>query len=136
MTEDELAVLQANDAFYAAFVAHDVAGMEAIWAARSPVTCCHPGSTMLAGREDVVASWRAILASPRAPRIRCFRPRASLFGDAAYVVCLEGTEGGPPALVATNVFVREDRAWLMVHHHAGQLAGEAPPSEDERGPVN
>ena len=133
MTEDELAVLQANDGFYAAFVAHDLAGMEAIWAGRSPVTCCHPGSTMLAGRELVLGSWRAILANPRAPRIRCFRPRVSRFGDVAYVVCLEGTEGGPPVIVATNVFVREDGTWRMVHHHAGQLDGEP---EEEPGPIN
>jgi len=133
MTEDELAVLQANDAFYAAFLAGDMVGMEAIWARRLPVTCCHPGWAVLAGREPVLASWHAILASPRAPRIRCFRPRACRFGDVAYVVCLEGTEAGPPVLVATNVFVREDGAWRMVHHHAGQLAGEP---EEEQGPVN
>jgi ketosteroid isomerase-like protein len=133
MTEDEVAVLHANDAFYAAFSAGDMVGMAAIWAAGSPVTCCHPGWGVLAGREPVLASWRAILANPGSPRIRCFRPRAWLFGDAAYVVCLEGTEAGPPVLVATNVFAREDGAWRLVHHHAGQLAAEP---DDEQGPVN
>ncbi len=34
---------------------------------------------------------------------------------------------GPNVLVATNVFLREDGAWRMVHHHAGPCA--APPPE-------
>jgi SnoaL-like protein len=42
-----------------------------------------------------------------------------LYGDAALVLCEEELDGG--TLVASNVFVREDGAWRIAHHQAGQL---------------
>jgi hypothetical protein len=46
----------------------------------------------------------------------------SLVGDTAIVTCYEGGSDEPAHLAATNVFVLEDEAWRMVHHHAGPLA--------------
>jgi hypothetical protein len=74
-----------------------------------------------------MASWRAILRSEN-PRIVPSDARAFVAGDVAWVVCFEGTEGAPPVLCATNVFLREDGAWKLVHHQAGHLAQTPPAS--------
>ncbi|MCC7017004.1 MAG: nuclear transport factor 2 family protein [Rhodospirillales bacterium] len=116
------AVLFANDAFYTAFATGDLAAMDAVWAKRAPVCCIHPGWTALNGRDAIMESWRGILsAGPgdrrRTAAIRCVRPEAFLLGDAAWVACYEILPNG--VLVATNIFVPEDGAWRMVHHHAG-----------------
>ena len=39
--------------------------MEQVWARVAPVTCLHPGWTLLSGREAVLESWRTILAKRR-----------------------------------------------------------------------
>lgn len=115
---DEQAVLFANDAFYQAFADCDIAAMDAVWARESPVVCIHPGWEALAGRDEVMASWRGILGNPAPPRIRCLEPRVFAFGALAFVVCYEAIEGS--VLVATNLFVREDdNIWRLVHHQAG-----------------
>jgi ketosteroid isomerase-like protein len=116
---DRDAVLAANLEFYRAFTARDVAGMDALWARASPVACLHPGWAALTDREAVIASWEAILSNPDAPRIACFDERVFVYGDTALVLCEEELPGG--TLAASNFFVREDGAWRMVHHHAGQL---------------
>jgi len=119
MTKDEKAVLDANDAFYAAFAAREPEVMDRLWAKRAPVACVHPGWSPLRGRDEVVASWHGILSGGGAPPISCSRATAHLLGDAAYVICIEHVPGG--LLVATNTFVREDGEWRLVHHHAGPL---------------
>ena len=58
-------------------------------------------------------------ANPEAPRIACYDERVLLYGDAALVFCEEELDGG--TLVASNLFVREDGAWRIAHHQAGQL---------------
>jgi ketosteroid isomerase-like protein len=116
---DQDAVLAANLEFYRAFTNRDVAGMEALWARASPVACLHPGWAALTDREAVIASWEAILANRQAPRVACFDERVLLFGDTALVLCEEELPGG--TLAASNFFVREDGAWRIAHHQAGQI---------------
>jgi ketosteroid isomerase-like protein len=126
---DEQQVLAANAAFYAAFAARDAAAMDALWARRAPVACIHPGWDVLRGREAVLASWRSILGGPGSPPITCAGAVAHVLGDAAFVVCREHI----PAveLIATNVFVREDGAWKMVHHHASGVERAAPEADED-----
>ncbi len=124
MTFDETGVLEANVAFYEAFARRDLQAMAAIWAHRSVVSCVHPGHRPLLGREVVLASWRAILTSPTAPQIDCRGARALAAGTGAFVICTELVNG--VFLAATNVFVREDDAWRIVHHQAGACP---PPPE-------
>jgi len=126
---EQRAVLAANQAFYDAFAARDVAAMEALWARRAPVTCVHPGWQPLRGRDAVLASWRGILQGPNPPDIRCDDATAHLLGDAAYVIC---TERLPDVeLIATNVFVREAGAWRLVQHHASSVARAAAEAETD-----
>ena len=47
-----------------------------------------------------------------------------LYGDTALVICEEELDGG--TLIASNLFVREDAAWRLAHHQAGQLVVRRP----------
>ncbi len=123
---DTQAILFANDAFYRAFADGDLAAMDAVWSREAPVVCIHPGWDRISGREDVMESWRSILEGANRPAIQIHGAKAFLYGDTAIVICYESLDQG--FLVATNVFVREDGAWRMVHHQAGPTA---PPDLDE-----
>ena len=123
---DTQAVLFANEAFYQAFSDGDSDAMDALWARKAPVACIHPGWAPLADRNEVMTSWHAILASENRPVIQCHVAKTFLYGTTAFVICYEEVNNG--FLVATNVFVREDGSWKMVHHQAGPTA---PPVLDE-----
>jgi len=116
---DSDTVLAANLEFYRAFTARDFDAMEALWAQRVPVACTHPGWPVLAERAAIMESWDGILSNPDAPRVSCFDERVYLYGDLALVLCEEELDGG--TLAASNFFVREDGAWKLAHHHAGQI---------------
>lgn len=124
------AVLFVNEAFYAAFRERDMETMQGLWARRAPVACIHPGWHALDAREDIIESWQAILGNPDSPRIQCRNAEAFVLGESAFVVCYEVV--GESVLVATNVFVREDDSWRLVHHQAGPCS--APPDLDEAEP--
>ena len=118
-TEAEQDALLANEAFYRALGAADMGAMEQVWARLAPVTCLHPGWTLLSGREAVLESWRTILANPNQPRIVGGGASVTVFGEAAVVLCREVVSGSP--LYATNVFVREEGGWRLTHHQSGPV---------------
>ncbi len=122
-------VLAANAAFYAAFAERNVKAMAQLWSDHAPIACIHPGWHALDGRDAVMASWRGILQGPGSPDIVCTDVTVHVCGDAAFVLCTEQLSGG--MLVATNMFVREDDGWKLVHHHAGPVADD---DDDERPP--
>jgi ketosteroid isomerase-like protein len=124
------AVLNANLDFYRAFNERSLKTMEALWAKNAPVLCVHPGWTAVTGRESVLQSWRAILANPDSPRVMCHDDRAFLYGDIAIVQCEEELDSGH--LVATNMFVREDGDWKLIHHQASPLIVRGPEERQRR----
>jgi ketosteroid isomerase-like protein len=119
MDDEIAAVLAANEAFYVAFAGRDLGAMDVVWSRREAVTCIHPGWNVLRGREEVMASWEAILANPDQPRVVAGGAQVELLGDTAIVVCRELVAVSP--LAATNVFVREGGRWRLVHHHSGPV---------------
>ena len=116
MADVEADVVAANESFYRAFAAADMAAMQDLWARRAAVAGLDPGWGLLAGRERVIESWRRIFGNAP-PDIILHGPRAFVLGATAFVVCLEIMPEG--VLIATNVFVREDEEWRIVHHQAG-----------------
>ena len=120
---DEVEVLAQNRAFYAAFRQRDLDSMDELWAQRVSVACVHPGWQPIRGREQVMASWRAILGQSSVPQIRCADASAHVMGQTAFVLCEELL--GEGRLVATNIFVREDDSWRLCHHQAGPMAHSA-----------
>jgi hypothetical protein len=131
---DEAEVLFANGAFYNAFAARDPDAMDDLWAKTAPVACIHPGWNVLQGREHVMDSWRAILSNPEAPQVICSEARAHVIGAFAYVTCEESVSGA--RLAATNIFIREQSEWRLIHHQAGPIAmppiqSAPPPPKDQ-----
>ena len=128
-------LLFSNEAFYLVFRNRDLAGMEALWAAREDVSCVHPGWDALTTRAEVMESWRGILGNADSPEVRCRDARARIQGETGLVVCYE--QVGRSVLVATNVFVRDGAGWKMVHHQAGpcQATPEQLGEEPEAPPV-
>lgn len=121
---DEEAIIAANQEFYRAFRQRDVAGMQAIWSSQHPVACTHPGWAPLAGREAVLRSFAAILASPKSPPVRANAETVLSLGQSAVVICAEHIDD--VELTATNVFVREAGGWRLLVHHASPLSRQRP----------
>lgn len=131
MLNPEQAVLEANTEFYEAFAASDVGAMADVWARKEVVVCIHPGWQALRGREQVMASWRAIFTGG-SPPVRCTDAAVTLMDQMAVVVCVERLPDAK--LAATNIFVLEDGLWKMVHHHAGPFAERDLPASDPTPP--
>lgn len=122
MTIEE--ALFANDAFYLAFAARDVAHMDALWAREHPVICLHPGWPALTRREEIIESWARILTNPNQQPIEMYGAEAHDLGGCVAVVCYEEIESS--VMVATNLFISEDGAVVLTHHQAGPC-GQPPP---------
>ncbi len=130
---ENAAVLFANEAFYIAFLSGDYEAMDSLWAQDAPVSCIHPGWHHLMGRDAVMESWYSLIDNSELPNMKYSNAVASVYGNMAVVICYEIF---PEALlVATNIFVKEDNAWKIVHHQAGgsselpeMAPGEEPPA--------
>lgn len=122
------AVLFAHEAYYQAFSARDYAAMEALWSAAAPVSCIHPGWHPVAGRKEVMDTWKAILSNPETPVIDCVNVQVHMHGSVAIVTCHERIMG--QFLSATNVLVQEGGRWLFVHHQAGPVANPPKVADD------
>jgi ketosteroid isomerase-like protein len=130
----EAAVLAANRAFYDAFAGRNPEAMAQVWAREHAVVCIHPGRGALRNREAVMGSWRAILDSRDAPSVQFSDAAAIVFGDAAFVTCMEHIGGA--RLAATNIFALEQGEWRMVHHHAGPMASGGESRRPSSSPLN
>jgi hypothetical protein len=115
-TSDE--ILAANDAFYAAFSAGNVEGMDDAWARVAPVSCVHPGWPCITERDTLIKSWEAILDDP--PQVRFATDTVQMHGDVALVIGIEFIED--VMLATTNIFVREESGWKLAHHQSTPLA--------------
>jgi len=120
MTADLAALEFANDAFYQAFAAADFDAMAAVWSEQGNVFCCHPGWPPITSRAEVMASWQEILTAAGPIPVSCVAPKVTVHGEVGLVCCYERFAN--QHLVATNLFVRADGQWRMIHHHAGPLA--------------
>jgi ketosteroid isomerase-like protein len=129
---EEQEVLSANRAFYQALESLDLAKMGAVWLHEDWVECLHPGWDLIIGWEEIAESWASIFRSTRRMRVAVSRPLVRLLGDSAWVSCVENVtttyeEGFSTAVIeTTNIFVRREGQWLMVHHHTTPLPDRLP----------
>jgi len=112
-------ILEANDAFYAAFRQRDYLAMEALWSRQASVSCYHPGWPGITGREEVLDSWYSILVLGDTPDIKVSDTSIIRNGNTALVFCTE--QLGQVSLIATNTFIVEGDNWRLVHHQAAHL---------------
>jgi ketosteroid isomerase-like protein len=114
---------EAETAFYEAFEQTDVDAMMAVWSNEEDVVCIHPQGAPIAGYEAVRESWREIFNSNQKLRFR-ITPHHTYMGLmlSIHVVLeharLEGGEEAPQPILATNVYMRSDKGWRMILHHA------------------
>ena len=123
---EQTTVLFANEAYYAAFQGGNYDMMETLWARSVPVSCIHPGANNLLGWDSVMGSWKSILGNGDLPDMEIVNPVANVYGEIAVVICYEVFK--EVTLVATNIFVKEEDSWRIVHHQAG--GSPTPPVED------
>jgi ketosteroid isomerase-like protein len=134
MTGARLDVEEANARFYRAFEALDLAEMEKVWAHGDHVKCVHPGWPLLAGWDNVRASWEAILNNTGEIRFTVGDVQVAVSGSLAWVTCTENILSqvrgrvSVTSVIATNIFQREADGWKMVLHHASHVLG-APAAE-------
>ena len=125
MTDDsELQVLEANRHFYAALEALDRSQMSRVWLHETWVKCVHPGWGLIVGWDNVSESWVRIFQNTREIRIQLSHVSVRIEGTLAWVCCTENIsnrfgEGVETAqALSTNIFMRQEGRWLLIHHHA------------------
>ena len=137
-------VEEANAEFYAAFENGDLDRMSAVWADgpyAAAVGCVHPGWPLLRGREEVLRSWALIMANTPYIQFVLTDVHTQVFGDHALVTCSENIitmddtagefaslAGG--SIVATNLFLRVEGRWRLLHHHGSPVLDQAEGDEE------
>ena len=138
MATEVLEVLEANERFYRALNALDLAGMERIWSHGSFVRCVHPGWELIVGWDAVRASWEGIFrgsGSGPSHSVEVADVSVHVVSDLGWVSCIEritlprrssGASSSSSLAVATNLFQRAELTgntvrWEMILHHASLL---------------
>lgn len=120
-------VLAANQAFYDAHEARDLAAMGEVWEHTDRTVCIHPGWPILRTWAPIADSWRRIFLGPGRNQFILTNPAVAIDGDVAWVTVDENLVdlAATGTIAATNVFVRQpDGAWkLVVHHGSPVMAG-------------
>jgi uncharacterized protein (TIGR02246 family) len=125
--QPELAVKATNARFYQALEDYDREVMLNLWAHEPWVSCVHPGWEIRIGWRDVEESWLSIFSSPTRLKVNISDINVRLGGECAWVICTENLSTlAESALVrsrvqATNVFVKQEGVWRIVHHHASPI---------------
>ncbi len=120
-------VKRANEGFYRAFESLDIRKMSQIWLHDKSVVCVHPGWQVKRGWDDIRASWEAIFGNTSYIEFKITDSLVTISEGCAWVVCTEnlrsviGSDQTSTSILATNIFVLRDEAWLMVHHHASPI---------------
>ena len=123
-SSDVEAVVEANLRFYQAFSTLDIAEMEKVWENSDRVLCIHPGWNLLVGWEPVMKSWEGIFTNSTLMHFNITDAEAKVEGNCGWVSCVENItsvidgKASNFSIQATNVFVRSDDGWRIVHHHA------------------
>jgi len=130
----------AESAFYEALSKADLDAMMAVWADDDDIYCVHPNGARIAGVELVRESWRKIFASGQSLRFH-LRDQQYVQGmmlsvHSVYEHITVAGETRPRApVVATNIYLRTERGWRMVAHHASPAPAGATVQAEPRQPA-
>jgi ketosteroid isomerase-like protein len=127
----------AESAFYEALTKTDLDAMMSVWADDDDIFCVHPGGARLSGVERVRESWRQIFAGGQTLRFQ-LREQQQVQGmmlsvHSVYEYITVAGEPRPRApVIATNVYLRTERGWRMVAHHASPAPATSPAEPEPR----
>jgi uncharacterized protein (TIGR02246 family) len=136
-TDADTAIEEANIRFYRALESGDLERMEEVWAHEDWVRCVHPGWDLLTGWQRVRESWQMIFEGGQKMRASPSEVWIHTTGDLAVVTCTENITVFNEAsfdsaqATATNLFVRRQGSWLMVHHHASPIPTIVPDASSD-----
>ena len=129
--DDDKAVRQAAEQFYAALNAMFTGGLEPmkeVWSHKDDVTYMGPGGGFQAGWAHVLAEWEVQAAMKLGGEVKPKDMRITVGRDLAVVSNYEigenvAQEGRPRKVEirATNLFRKEDGKWKMIGHHTDTL---------------
>jgi len=131
LENQEFEIQQAHDRFYRAFESLDIRQMESVWATDVPVKCVHPGWELRSGWPEVRDSWVLVFNHTTGIRFNVTDVDIVVNGDLAWVTCTENVsmindgETQQSRILATNLFLRRPKGWMMVFHHASPVFGGA-----------
>jgi uncharacterized protein (TIGR02246 family) len=123
---EHAAVRALNQRFYAAHETRDFDAMVALWSHGPEVVCIHPGWPILRGWEAVEDSWRRIFQGPSDNQFIVTNDQLNIAGAVAWMTLDENlmSAGGTGTIAATNIFLRTDDEWKLVHHHGSPVAAQ------------
>ena len=131
---DSEEVENCNSKFYQAFESLSIQRMEEIWSHNDNTVCVHPGWDIFTGWLAIRESWVRIFQNTQAIKFVITNTKIKIVKDIAIVVCLENIENVVDGeaikfgVIATNIFERNNKKWLMVHHHGSTVANYLPPN--------
>lgn len=125
--DNRIGVEEANERFYDAFRNGNYVAMSQIWGSGEHVQCIHPAAECIAGRNDVMTSWKLILSSGRM-NIQLEDVRIYATDTQGYVTLVEvvDAEDSQGRIIATNIFEKQQGFWKIVHHHGGPVPSRRP----------
>lgn len=121
---DRQAVRDLNRRFYEAHERKRLDEMAALWSHGPDVICIHPGWPILRGWAAVEDSWRRIFAAPSANQFIVTNEQLNIASGVAWMTLDENlmSGAGTGTIAATNIFLKIDGTWKIVHHHGSPVA--------------
>jgi len=109
--------------FYEALQHGDIDKLMAVWSDDDEIVCVHPGGPRLVGAAAIRASFENIFAHGAIPaepeKVRRVVNLSCAVHNVLEQVQVMGTEGPQAAwVISTNVYLKGDRGWRLVCHHA------------------
>lgn len=113
--------MQAEEAFYQAFRAHDIELMKQVWQNTDDVFCIHPGSSRIYSFDLIIASWAHIFAVKEEINIQVSevgyqQDTRTAIHTVKELLRVDNRDLG--VVYATNIYHQtEQHGWKMVGHH-------------------
>lgn len=120
--------------FYEALQQGNLDALMAVWADDDEIVCVHPGGPRVVGPAAIRASFEAIFSNAAIPvtpqQVHRLHTVSAAVHHLVEQVVVQTNEGQRSAWVlATNVYLKTERGWRLVVHHASPgRVGEPPPT--------
>jgi ketosteroid isomerase-like protein len=122
-------VKAADEAFYAALSARNIAAMQKVWSHDPDTQNIGPRSkTVAVGWNTIAKGYEATFDAFPELQVSVEEPRIKIVGDIAWVSGIEKAkrknkagETSSGSNMGTSIFQKQDGRWLMVYHHASPM---------------